>query len=197
MGAARAPGPLRAFFLRVRARRGQHVAAVATARKLAVIIWHLLSKGESYAWARPALHARKLPDLELKAGTGPSVAKKARLMPTISRAIADQGSAGGSSKPRPPTPASWPVGIPAGRNGRARAPQMRRDDEGCAAGLSPHALLLAARSPVRGTKIAQIWQKGTGLCQPVIDVVLGAGVFEGVRPNGLSGVKSRLDVRRG
>ena len=66
--AARAPGPLRAFFLRVRARRGQHVAAVATARKLAVFIWHLLSKGESYAWARPALHTRKLRDLELKAG---------------------------------------------------------------------------------------------------------------------------------
>src|ERR1700690_3180290 len=66
--AARGPGPLRAFFLRVRARRGQHVAAVATARKLAVLIWHLLSKGESYVWARPALHARKLRDLELKAG---------------------------------------------------------------------------------------------------------------------------------
>ena len=66
--AARAPGPLHAFFLRVRARRGQHVAAVATARKLAVLIWHLLSKGESYVWARPALHARKLRDLELKAG---------------------------------------------------------------------------------------------------------------------------------
>ena len=66
--AARAPGPLRAFFLRVRARRGQHVAAVATARKLAVIIWHLLIKGESYVWARPALHAKKLRDLELKAG---------------------------------------------------------------------------------------------------------------------------------
>ena len=66
--AARAPGPLRAFFLRVRARRGQHVAAVATARKLAVLIWHLLRKGESYLWARPALHARKVRDLELKAG---------------------------------------------------------------------------------------------------------------------------------
>jgi transposase len=66
--AARAPGPLRAFFLRVRARRSQHVAAVATARKLAVLIWHLLSKGEGYVWARPALHARKLRDLELKAG---------------------------------------------------------------------------------------------------------------------------------
>jgi len=66
--AARAPGPLRAFFLRIRARRGQHVAAVATARKLAVVIWHLLTKGESYVWARPSLHAKKLRDLELKAG---------------------------------------------------------------------------------------------------------------------------------
>jgi transposase len=66
--AARAPGPLRAFFLRIRARRGQHVAAVATARKLAVVIWHLLMKGDSYAWARPSLHAKKLRDVELKAG---------------------------------------------------------------------------------------------------------------------------------
>src|SRR3546814_20774387 len=39
--AARAPGPLRAFFLRSRARRGQHVAAVATARKLATVVWPL------------------------------------------------------------------------------------------------------------------------------------------------------------
>ena len=74
--AARAPGPLRAFFLRVRARRGQHVAAVATARKLAVIIWHLLSKDESYAWERPSLHAKKLRDLELKAGHKPERGQK-------------------------------------------------------------------------------------------------------------------------
>jgi transposase len=53
---------------RVRARRGQHVAAVATERKLAVIIWHLLTKGESCVWSRLALHATKLRDLELKAG---------------------------------------------------------------------------------------------------------------------------------
>src|SRR5918997_1179958 len=66
--AARAPGPLRAFFLRVSSRRGQHVAAVATARKLAVVVWHLLRKGQSYLWARPALHAKKVRDLELKAG---------------------------------------------------------------------------------------------------------------------------------
>jgi hypothetical protein len=56
--AARAPGPLRAFFLRVRARRDQHVAAVATARKLAVIIWHLLSKGtkaSAVSWPTPGM----------------------------------------------------------------------------------------------------------------------------------------------
>ena len=52
--AARAPGPLRAFFLRIQSRRGKQVAAVATAPKLAVLVWHLLTKGEDYAWARPA-----------------------------------------------------------------------------------------------------------------------------------------------
>jgi hypothetical protein len=36
-----------------------------------------------------------------------------------------------------------------------------------------------------------------GLCQPVIDVVLGAGVFEGVRPNELSSLQGGLDVGRG
>ena len=66
--AVRGPGPLRAFFQRVSARRGPHVAAVAVARKLAVIIWHLLTRSEDYAWVRPALHAKKLRDLELRAG---------------------------------------------------------------------------------------------------------------------------------
>lgn len=41
--AAKAPGPLRAFFLRIRNKRGHQVAAVALARKLAVLIWHLLT----------------------------------------------------------------------------------------------------------------------------------------------------------
>ncbi len=74
--AARAPGPLRGFFLRVQSKRGQHVAAVATARKLAILIWHLLAKNESYLWARPALHARKLRDLELRAGHKPARGQK-------------------------------------------------------------------------------------------------------------------------
>lgn len=66
--AVRGPGPLRAFYERVARRRGNHIAAVAVARKLAVIVWHLLRRGEDYAWVRPALHARKLRDLELRSG---------------------------------------------------------------------------------------------------------------------------------
>ena len=42
--AVRGPGPLRAFFQRVSTRRGPHIAAVAVARKLAVIISHLLTR---------------------------------------------------------------------------------------------------------------------------------------------------------
>jgi hypothetical protein len=36
-----------------------------------------------------------------------------------------------------------------------------------------------------------------GFVSRLIDVVLGAGVFEGVRPNELSSLQGRLDVRRG
>jgi transposase len=66
--AVRGPGPLRAFYQRVARRRGTHIAAVAVARKLAVIIWHLLEREEDYAWVRPALHAKKLRYLELRSG---------------------------------------------------------------------------------------------------------------------------------
>jgi hypothetical protein len=66
--AAKAPGPLHAFFVRVRARRGHQIAAVATARKLAVLCWHLLTQEADYLWARPALVANKVRGLELQAG---------------------------------------------------------------------------------------------------------------------------------
>lgn len=42
--AAKAPGPLCAFFIRIRARRGHQIAAVAVARKLAALCWHMLTK---------------------------------------------------------------------------------------------------------------------------------------------------------
>lgn len=66
--ASKAPGPLRAFFLRIRARRGHQIAAVAVARKLAVLCWHMLTKEADYQWARPALVANKVRAMELQAG---------------------------------------------------------------------------------------------------------------------------------
>jgi transposase len=66
--AARAPGPLRAVHERIAARRGRNIAAVAVARKLVVIAWHMLSRGEDYAFARPSLTREKLRRLELMIG---------------------------------------------------------------------------------------------------------------------------------
>ena len=158
--AARAPGPLRAFFLRVRSRRGQHVAAVATARKLAVVIWHLLTKQESYAWARPSLHAKKLRDIELKAGSkaargqkGAAHAYNIKSHREEERRWVEQAEG--------LMPASSRAGTREVRRRRARMPQVRGDDRGCAAGLSPQTLLFATRSSVRNVKIAQIHPKGS------------------------------------
>ena len=66
--AGRAPVPPRAFFLRIESRRGKQIAAVARARKVASVIWHLLTKNEDYARARPALLDAKLRKLGLRAG---------------------------------------------------------------------------------------------------------------------------------
>lgn len=66
--ASRTPGPLRAFYRRVKDRRGFQVATVAVARKLVVLCWHLVTKDEDYAFARPSLNAHKRRRLELAAG---------------------------------------------------------------------------------------------------------------------------------
>jgi hypothetical protein len=69
--ACRTPGPLRAFYQRIYARRGYQTAVVATARKLTVLAWHLATRHEDYAFARPGLVARKRRKLELAAGYPP------------------------------------------------------------------------------------------------------------------------------
>jgi transposase len=66
--ASKTPGPLRAFYERIRARRGMQVAVVATARKLACLCWTMIERGEDYVYARPSLTNRKLRTLELRAG---------------------------------------------------------------------------------------------------------------------------------
>ncbi|MGI8727877.1 MAG: IS110 family transposase [Solirubrobacterales bacterium] len=69
--AIRSPGPLRAFGERIRARSGGQVAAVAVARKIATLAWHLLSKGEDYAFGRPSLVRAKVRAAERLAGSPP------------------------------------------------------------------------------------------------------------------------------
>jgi transposase len=64
-------GPLRAFFQRVRARRGPQIAATATSRKLVVLFWHLLAREQDYAFGRPAMTRNKIRQLELLAGAPP------------------------------------------------------------------------------------------------------------------------------
>jgi transposase len=64
----RQPGPLRAFYERIRSRRRHQVAIVATARKLACLFWCLLTREEDYAYSQPSLTKKKLRRLELAAG---------------------------------------------------------------------------------------------------------------------------------
>jgi hypothetical protein len=80
------PGPLRAFYERLRARRGHGKAIVATARKLTVLFWCMLTRGEDYAHQRPALTKKKQRQLELTAGA-PARTKQAAGIWSTNRAI--------------------------------------------------------------------------------------------------------------
>jgi transposase len=71
------PGPLHAFSDRTRARRGHGKAIVATARRLAILFWCMLTRGEDYAHQQPSLTKKKLRRLEITAGA-PKYANTAR-----------------------------------------------------------------------------------------------------------------------
>lgn len=66
--AMRTPGPLRAFAQRIQARHGGQVAAVALARKITVLAFHLLTREEDYAFASPSLVRKKIRAAELASG---------------------------------------------------------------------------------------------------------------------------------
>jgi transposase len=66
--AVRNPGPLHAFYQRIRARRGHQVAITAAARKLACLFWALLWRQQDYAFGQPSLTAKKIRRLEITAG---------------------------------------------------------------------------------------------------------------------------------
>ena len=63
------PGPLGHFFRRLQKRKPYSVAVVAVAHKLALLAWHVLTKGEPYRYALPRATANKLRNLRIQ-GTG-------------------------------------------------------------------------------------------------------------------------------
>ena len=62
------PGPLHGFYERTKTRRGHGKAIVATARKLAVLFWCMLTRSQDYAHQQPSLTRKKLRRLEITAG---------------------------------------------------------------------------------------------------------------------------------
>lgn len=66
--AVRVPGPLKAFYLRLRPKKGHNKAIVATARKLACFLWHILTSGQPYRWAPPLRTHEKIRKAQLLAG---------------------------------------------------------------------------------------------------------------------------------
>ena len=90
------PGPLHAFYERTKARRGHGKAIVATARKLAILFWCMLTRGEDYAHQQPSLTKKKLRRLEITAGAPKNTRRAAGvwstndLMRTAERELARQ-----------------------------------------------------------------------------------------------------------
>ena len=82
------PGPMRAFYERLRPRLGHGKAIVATARKLAILSWCMLRRRQDYDHQRPALTKKKLRELELTAGAKPRTKDAAGVWST-NRAIRD------------------------------------------------------------------------------------------------------------
>ena len=140
----RQPGPLHAFYQRIRARRGHQVAVVAAARKLACLFWCMLTRGEDYAYQQPSLTRKKLRRLELTAGAprgkvGPGVWSANNAMRQAERELARQ-----AERAYQRTVADWQS---TKRRGRDTGTRITKALEGQAArqGISPKPCALARR----------------------------------------------------
>ena len=77
-----APGPLHAFYERTKSRRGHGKAIVATARKLAILFWCMLTRSEDYAHQQPSLTRKKPRRLEITAGAPKNTPRAAGIWST-------------------------------------------------------------------------------------------------------------------
>ena len=115
------PGPLHAFYVRTKARRGHGKAIVATARKLAVLFWCMLTRSEDYAHQQPSLTRKKLRRLEITAGRPEEHAQRRRDL------VNQRPDARRRTRTRPPSRnvlcpnGAGPAGRPSGKREWARA----------------------------------------------------------------------------
>ena len=120
----RQPGPIRAFYGRVKRRRGHQVAIVAAARKLACLFWCLLTREEDYAFGQPSLTQKKLRLLEIR----PELRAEREFAPANGwpATRCAMPSAMPPSRPRRPTGARSPTGTRPRPRRRRRAPARHR-----------------------------------------------------------------------
>ena len=130
-------------------KRGKHVAAVATARKLAVVVWHMLTKDEDFTWSRPALLQWKLRKLELKAGhpsrRGGHQKGSAAAYSNKSARDSEREATGNAEEEYRRFVANWKQQSPKGRSDA----QMRCDDHRLRDRAGTSTLLFATGSPER------------------------------------------------
>jgi len=103
----RQPGPIAAFYARIKAKRGHSIAIVASARKLACLFWCLLSRGEDYAFAQPSLTAKKMRRLELAAGAPRRQGRPRRLVDQTAMRTAERELALQAQRAYERTVADW------------------------------------------------------------------------------------------
>jgi transposase len=118
------PGPMHAFYERTKGRRGHGKAIVATARKLAVLFWCMLTRGEDYAHQQPSLTKKKLRRLEITAGAKKNTRSAAGiwstndLMRQAERELAQQAEASYKRMVQ-----DQPAGAPARKVGASATPE--------------------------------------------------------------------------
>jgi len=106
------PGPLGHFFRRLKNRKPHNVAVVAVAHKLALLAWHVLTKGEPYRYALPQATEKKLRNLRLQAtgekrrpGLPPGTKARPARLPGGSKRIKPLPEVYGSEQVPPARPA--------------------------------------------------------------------------------------------
>jgi transposase len=102
------PGPIGAFFRRLRKRKKYNVAVIATARKLVTIAYLMLKNNEPYRYAKPDLVQRKLTDCRSKAQLPPVKRAATRRAADGESPLADLYRRHGLPACQPP--AQWSVG---------------------------------------------------------------------------------------